>query len=96
MSSPVAITLELACGRTLLVDLGSSPPPLHRHNAMTEYGEIYPWLVAARRFGVRGASVSVSPDDEPPLFYLVRCAAPDGWVQVDPATAERQLYGATP
>jgi hypothetical protein len=87
MSSSPALTLELACGRTLLVDCHSpSDSPLHRHNAMTEYGEIYPWLVVARRFGV-GSSVS----DEP-LFYLVRCVS-EGWVEVSPETAERQLYG---
>ena len=77
------ITLELADGRTLIVDC-ESDHSIHRHNAMTVYDGIYSWLIVARKFGV-------SPSDEI-LFYLVKCVSV-GWVEVSPEIVESQLYG---
>ena len=76
------ITLELADGRTLIVDC-ECDYRLHRCNAMTVYDEIYSWLIVARKFR--------SPSDEI-LFYLVKCVSV-GWIEVSPEIVESQLYG---
>ena len=77
------ITLELADGRTLIVDC-ESKHSLHRCNAMTVYDGIYSWLICARKFGV--------PSSDEILFYLVKCVSV-GWVEVSPEIVESQLYG---
>lgn len=77
------ITLELADGRTLIVDC-ESEHSLHRQNAMTEYNGIYSWLICARKFG-ENASDEI-------LFYLVKCVSA-GWIEVSPEIVESQLYG---
>lgn len=77
------ITLELANGRTVIVD-AASDHSIHRHNAMTVYDGIYSWLICARKFG-ENASDEI-------LFYLVKCVSV-GWVEVSPEIVESQLYG---
>ena len=78
------ITLELADGRTLVVDYENKRPGLFRQNAMTEYEGIYPWLICAHKFA--------SPPSDEILFYLVKCVS-DGWIEVSPKIVESQLYG---
>jgi hypothetical protein len=78
------ITLELADGRTLIVD-HTSEHSLHRQNAMTVYNGIYSWLICARKF-------EANPSSDEILFYLVKCVS-DGWIEVSPEIVESQLYG---